>query len=60
MTELNWTWYNANDPATSTPLVVEQDISTESGRVYLFKNTHADLGDTPLHDEELKVNELIP
>ena len=60
VTELNWTWYNANDPATSTPQVVEQDISTESGRVYLFKNTHADLGDTPLHDEELKVNELIP
>lgn len=58
VTEISWTWYNANK--TSSALVKTQDITNDGvgNRIYEFVNDHKDLGTAPLHDEELKVNEL--
>ena len=58
LTELPWTWYNTD--TSSGSIAKTQDITTESGRVFKFMNEHEDLGTGPLHDEEVKVNELIP
>lgn len=58
VTEIPWAWYN--ETTTPTATVKTQDISNEEGRIFRFQNTHIDLGTTPQHDEELKVNDLKP
>lgn len=58
VTELNWTWYNTDK--SNEALVKTQDITEEGvgNQIYQFVNDHKDLGTSPLHDEELKVNDL--
>ena len=58
VTELPWSWYNTDKTASAT--VKQQDISSDTGRIFKFSNEHEDLGTGPLHDEESKVNDLIP
>ena len=58
VTETSWTWYNDTEQMDfpTNP----QDISIPGKEVFTFKCVHKDLGKTPLHDEELEVNDLKP
>lgn len=48
--ETSWTWYNQDKTTSATTKT--QDISTDTGKIFKFSNTHIPLGTTPLHDEE--------
>jgi len=54
--ETPWTWYKQDNTTSATTKV--QDISTDTGRIFKFTNSHIDLGITPLHDEAVKDNVL--
>ena len=58
VTEVPWAWYNESSSTEATVKI--QDITDEEEKIFIFQNTHKDLGTTPLHDEELKVNDLKP
>lgn len=54
--ETSWTWYNQDNTTSATTKT--QDISTETGKIFKFSNSHIPLGITPLHDEESIDNPL--
>lgn len=56
VTEIPWTWYN--DYKEASDLSKTQIISEGDGYIFNFDNTHHDMTETPLHDEEFKVNKL--